>query len=113
MKIHLELLVLAVLAGSLTNQVLLQFNTPVLVSIVSSLMVFGVGLFLLEKRFGHNLDGFYQLFSRIPLAWVLTLCTGVYSYSFAVILQLPIWAIILVVGTAASTCWYWTQKKFG
>jgi hypothetical protein len=109
--IHLEMLVFAALAGSLTTRLLLEINASVLFCVVLGLLVFGIVLFLLEKRFGYDLDGFYKLFSRIPLAWALTFCVGVYTYSFMVILQVPIWAVILVVGLVGSSCWYWVQKK--
>jgi flagellar biosynthesis protein FlhB len=112
MKIHLELLVFAVLAGGLTTRLLLDFNASIALCIVSSLMVFAIVLFLLEKRYGHELDAFLRLFAKIPSHWSLTLCVEIYSYSFAMILQLPIWAVILVVGLASSSSWYWVQKRF-
>jgi hypothetical protein len=111
MKVNLELLVFAVLAGSLTTRLLVTFNASIVLCVISSLMVFAIVLFLLEKRYEHDLDAFLRLFAKIPLHWSLTLCVGIYSYSLAIILQLPIWAIILVVGIAISSCWYWVQKK--
>ena len=112
MKIHLELLVFAALAGSLTTPLLLNFNASIALCIASSLMVFAVVFFLLEKRYGHDIDAFLKLFSKIPLVGSLTLCTGVYSYSFAVILQLPSWAVILSVGLLVALCWRLVQRKF-
>ena len=112
-SVHLELLLLAVLAGSLTTRLLLHFNASIALCIVSSLTVFAIVLFLLEKRYGHNLDAFLQLFTKIPLVWSLTLCTGVYSYSLAMILQLPSWAVILLVGFVIALCWRLVQRKFG
>ncbi len=111
--VHLELLVLAVLAGGLTTRFLVTFNASIWLCIVSSLMVFAIVLFLLEKRYGHNLDGFLQLFAKISLVWSVTLCVGVYSYSLAMILQLPSWAVILFVGFAVTLCWGLVQRKFG
>ncbi len=110
-SVHLELLVFAVLAGGLTIRVLVHFNASIGLCIVSSLMVFAIVLFSLEKRYGHDLDAFLHFFAKIPLHWSLTLCVGIYLYSFAIILRLPIWAVILVVGIAISTCCYWVQKK--
>lgn len=112
MKIHLELLVFAALAGGLITRLLSDFNASITLCIVLSLMVFAIVLFLLERRYGHNLDAFLQLFAKIPLVWSLTLCAGVYSYSFAVILQLPIWAVILFVGFVIALCWRLVQRKF-
>ncbi|MEY4530582.1 MAG: hypothetical protein RLZZ156_1303 [Deinococcota bacterium] len=111
MKIHLELLVFAVLAGGLTTRLLVTVNASVALCIISSLTVFAIVFILLEKRFEHDLDAFLRLFAKIPLHWSLTLCAGVYSYSFAVVLQLPIWAVNLVVGLAVSSCWYWVENK--
>ena len=111
--IHLELLVLAVLAGGLTTRLLNHLNASIALCIVSSLMVFAIVLFLLEKHYGHGLDAFLQLFATIPLVWSLTLCAGVYSYSLAVILQLPSWAVILFVGFVIALCWGLVQRKFG
>ena len=112
MNIHLELLVIAVLAGSLTTRLLVHFNASIALCIVSSLMVFAIVLFLLQKRYGHNLDAFLQLFAKIPLVWSLTLCAGVYSYSFAMLLQLPIGAVILCVGLIVALYWRLVQRKF-
>ena len=112
MNIHLELLVIAVLAGSLTTRLLVHFNASIALCIVSSLMVFAIVLFLLQKRYGHNLDAFLQLFAKIPLVWSLTLCAGVFSYSFARLLQLPSWAVILCVGLIVALYWRFVQRKF-
>ena len=111
--VHLELLVLAVLAGGLTTRLLVTFNASIALCLVSSLTVFAIVLFLLEKRYGHNLDGFLQLFAKIPLVWTLTLCAGIYSYSLAMMLQLPSWAVILFVGFVIALCWRLVQRKFG
>ncbi len=111
--VHLELLVFAVLAGSLTTRFLVHFNASIGLCVVSSLMVFAIVLFLLEKRYRHDLDAFLRLFTKIPLVWSLTLCTGVYSYSLAMILQLPSWAVILFVGLMVTLCWRLIQRKFG
>ncbi len=110
--IHLELLVFAVLAGGLTTRLLVTVNASIALCLVSSLMVFAIVLFLLEKRYGHDLDGFLQLFA-IPLVWSLTLCAGVYSYSLAMMLQLPSWAVIMFVGFVIALCWSLIQRKFG
>jgi hypothetical protein len=112
MKIHLELLVFAVLAGGLTSSILVSFNASVTLSIVSSLMAFTIALFLLERRYGHDIHAFLQLFAKIPLVWSLTLCAGVYSYCFAMILQLPSWAMILVVGFVTALCWRLVKRNF-
>ncbi len=111
--IHLELLVLAILAGGLTTRLLVTVNASITLCIVSSLMVFAIVLFALEKRYGHNLDGFLQLSAKIPLVWSLTLCAGIYSYSLAMILHLPSWAVILFVGFVIALCWRLVQRKFG
>ena len=111
--VHLELLVFAVLAGGLTTRVLNHFNASIGLCIVSSLMVFAIVLFVLERRYGHGLDAFVRLFAKIPLVWSLTLCAGVYSYSLAMILQLPSWAVILLVGFVIALCWRLVQRKFG
>ena len=103
-RVHLELLVLAVLAGGLTIRLLLTFNASIELCIFSSLTVFAIILFLLEKRYGHDLDAFLQLFANIPLVWSLTLCAGVFSYSLAMIMQLPSWAVILFVGLMVTLC---------
>jgi hypothetical protein len=111
--VHLELLVFAVLAGGLTTRLLVTFNASIVLCIVSSLMVFAIVLFALEKRYGHDLEAFLQMFAKIPLVWSLTLCAGVFSSSFAMILQLPIWAVILFVGLIVVLCWRLVQRKFG
>ncbi len=112
-RVHLELLVFAVLAGGLTTRLLVTVNASIGLCLVSSLMVFAIILFLLEKHYGHNLDAFLQLFAKIPLVWSLTFCAGVYSYSLAVILQLPSWAVILFAGLMVTLCWRLVQRKFG
>ena len=112
-RVHLELVILAVLAGSLTARLHTNFNASISLCIVSSLTVFAIVLFLLEKRYGHDLDGFLQLFAKIPLVWSLSLCAGVYSYSLAMILQLPSWALILFIGFVIALCWRLVQRKFG
>ncbi len=113
MKVHLDLLVFAALTGGLTTRLLVAVNASLTLCIVSSLMVFAAALFLLEKRYGHDLDAFLQLFTKIPLIWSLTICAGVYSYSFAMLLHLPSWAVILFVGFVVTLFWRLIQRNFG